>query len=107
MQGYFAVVTIILLIAMVLFRVRLLHKKGIKAMKFGEKVFAISRNPLYTAFGLVLIGIFFIFPNWVLMIYLFAGIWLFHRQVLREEESLKKIYGREYEEYCRKVRRYL
>jgi protein-S-isoprenylcysteine O-methyltransferase Ste14 len=187
MQGYFAVVTIILLIILVLSRVYLLNKVGIKAMKFGEidkkdflippfalfyfyiifasalnlprlgtelfsneiigwigvilcmfglilfmlslisfgksfrvgidedhpgslvttGVFALSRNPLYTAFGLILLGIFLIFPNWILMIYFFAGIWLFNRQVLREEESLKKIYGEEYEEYCKKVRRYL
>lgn len=70
-------------------------------------IFAISRNPIYTSFGLVLLGIFLIFPNWILLLYLGAGIWLFNRQVLREEESLKKIYGKEYMEYCKKVRRYL
>ncbi len=69
--------------------------------------FAISRNPIYTSFGAILIGIFLIFPNWVLLIYLVAGFWLFNRQVLREESSLKKIYGEEYEKYCKKVRRYL
>jgi protein-S-isoprenylcysteine O-methyltransferase Ste14 len=69
--------------------------------------FAISRNPIYTAFGLILIGIFLIFTNWVLLLYLIAGFWLFNRQVLREETSLKKIYGEEYEKYCKKVRRYL
>lgn len=186
-QGYFAITTIILLILLVLSRVFLLHKMGIKAMRFGEMdkkdflippfallffylilasalnlprfgtelfsneiiswigvtlciigliffllslvffgksfrvgidedhpstlvttgTFAISRNPISTAFGLILLGIFMIFPNWILMVYLFAGIWLFNRQVLLEEESLKKIYGKEYEEYCKKVRRYL
>jgi len=69
--------------------------------------FAISRNPIYVAFWFVLLGIFLIFSNWILLLYLIASIWLFHRQVLREEESLKKIYGEEYLEYCRKVRRYL
>lgn len=70
-------------------------------------VFAISRNPIYTAFGFVLLGLFMIFPNWILLLYLIAGIWLFNRQVLLEEESLKKIYGEEYRQYCKKVRRYL
>jgi protein-S-isoprenylcysteine O-methyltransferase Ste14 len=69
--------------------------------------FAISRNPIYTAFGITLLGIFLIFPNWIILLYLIAGFWLFNRQVLREEESLKKIYGKEYSEYCKKVRRYL
>src|SRR4030095_12199800 len=67
-------------------------------------VFAISRNPIYTAFALILLGQFLIFPNWLLLVYLAAGIWLFHRQVLREEEYLKKHYGKEYLEYSKRVR---
>jgi protein-S-isoprenylcysteine O-methyltransferase Ste14 len=30
-----------------------------------------------------------------------------HRQVLREEDYLKAHYGREYLDYCNRVRRYL
>src|SRR5262245_18918261 len=70
-------------------------------------VFAFSRNPLYVAFGLVLLGQFLVFPNWIMLVYLAAGIWLFHRQILREEEFLRKHYGQEYAEYCNRVRRYL
>jgi protein-S-isoprenylcysteine O-methyltransferase Ste14 len=70
-------------------------------------VFAFSRNPIYVAFACILLGQFLIFPNWILLVYTVAGIWLFHRQVLREEEFLKKHYGREYLEYCNRVRRYL
>jgi protein-S-isoprenylcysteine O-methyltransferase Ste14 len=70
-------------------------------------VFAVSRNPIYTAFALILLGQFLIFSNWILLIYLGAGLWLFHRQVLREEDYLKKHYGREYLEYCKRVRRYI
>jgi protein-S-isoprenylcysteine O-methyltransferase Ste14 len=70
-------------------------------------VFAFTRNPIYVAFAIILIGQFLIFPNWILLIYLFAGIWLFHRQVLREEDYLKKHYGKEYLEYSSHTRRYL
>jgi len=70
-------------------------------------VFAFSRNPIYVAFGFVLFGQFLVFPNWVLLVYLAAGIWLFHRQVLREEEFLRQHCGQAYLEYCRRVRRYL
>nr|WP_280167657.1 isoprenylcysteine carboxylmethyltransferase family protein [Priestia megaterium]MDH3183453.1 isoprenylcysteine carboxylmethyltransferase family protein [Priestia megaterium] len=84
---------------------------GIDEEKPGELittgVFAISRNPIYTAFGFVLIGTFLILPNWILLLYVFAGVWLFNRQVQLEEKSLKKIYGEEYEAYCKKVRKYL
>ena len=70
-------------------------------------VFAFSRNPIYVAFGLVLLGQFLVFSNWILLVYMVAGIWLFHRQVSREEEYLKKHYGQQYLEYCKRVRRYL
>ena len=52
-------------------------------------IFAISRDPC-VGFALVLLGQFLVFPNWILLIYLMAGIWLFHRQVLREEGFLRK-----------------
>ena len=188
MPGYFAALTIVLMLGMVLTRVVLMRRRGIEAMNFGKidktdflippfalfyfylvfanafnfpavstqeffrseiiswvgvflclaglllllwslvsfgqsfrvgidtqhpdklitsGVFAFSRNPIYVAFALILLGQFLIFPNWILLVYMVAGIWLFHRQVLREEDYLKKHYGREYLEYCDRVRRYL
>src|SRR5215510_4243626 len=188
MPGYFAVLTIFLMLGMVLTRVLMLRKRGIAAFQFGKidktdflippfavfyfyliftnafklptvskqeffhsetiswigvlfclaglllllwslisfgqsfrvgidtkhpdklitsGVFAFSRNPIYVAFASILLGQFLIFPNWILLIYLVAGIWLFHRQVLREEDYLKQHYGKEYLEYCNRVRRYL
>ena len=70
-------------------------------------IFAFTRNPIYVAFATILLGQFLIFSNWILLVYMVAGIWLFHRQVLREEEYLKQHYGEEYLEYCNRVRRYL
>ncbi|MGD0750757.1 MAG: isoprenylcysteine carboxylmethyltransferase family protein [Anaerolineales bacterium] len=70
-------------------------------------IFAFSRNPIYVAFAFVLLGQFLIFSNWILLIYLGAAIWLFHRQVLREEDYLKGHYGQEYADYCNRVGRYL
>jgi protein-S-isoprenylcysteine O-methyltransferase Ste14 len=188
MPRYFAALTIVLMLGMVLTRVWLMKRKGIEAMKFGQidrtdllippfalfyfylvfaaafqlptvsrqgffhseiiswvgvlfcltglslllwslvsfgqsfrvgidmehpdklittGVFSISRNPIYVAFAFILVGQFLIFPNWLLLVYLAAGIWLFHRQVLREEAYLRKHYGPEYLEYCKRVRRYL
>jgi len=70
-------------------------------------IFAFSRNPIYVAFGLVLLGQFLLFSNWILLVYMVAAIWLFHRQVVREEEYLSRHYGQQYSEYCSRVRRYL
>lgn len=69
-------------------------------------VFAFSRNPIYVAFAFILLGQFLIFSNWILLVYIGAAIWLFHRQVLREEDYLKEHYSKEYLEYCARVRRY-
>jgi protein-S-isoprenylcysteine O-methyltransferase Ste14 len=70
-------------------------------------VFAVSRNPIYTAFAMILLGQFLIFSNWILLVYTCAAFWLFHRQVLREEDFLKEHYGEAFTAYCQRVRRYL
>jgi protein-S-isoprenylcysteine O-methyltransferase Ste14 len=69
--------------------------------------FGLTRNPIYVAFSIILLGQFLVFPNWILLLYTCAGEWLFHRQILREEEFLKKHYREEFLEYCRRVKRYL
>jgi protein-S-isoprenylcysteine O-methyltransferase Ste14 len=70
-------------------------------------VFALSSNPIYVAFAVILLGQFLIFPNGILLTYIGAGTWLFHRQVLREGVFLRTHDGQEYLEYCNRVRRYL
>jgi protein-S-isoprenylcysteine O-methyltransferase Ste14 len=70
-------------------------------------VFAVSRNPLYVAIWIVLLGQFLVFPNWILLLYLGAASWLLHRQVVREEAYLKQRYGSAYTDYASRVRRYL
>jgi protein-S-isoprenylcysteine O-methyltransferase Ste14 len=69
--------------------------------------FAFSRNPIYVAFALVLIGEFLILPNWVFLAYIVGFSLLVHRQVLREEDYLKAHYGQQYLDYSNRVRRYL
>ncbi|HTM86021.1 MAG TPA: isoprenylcysteine carboxylmethyltransferase family protein [Mycobacterium sp.] len=70
-------------------------------------VFAVSRNPIYVGFALVLLGQVLVFPNWIPLIYFVAALWLFNRQVLREEAFLRAHYAGEYADYCNRVRRYL
>lgn len=72
-----------------------------------DGVFAYSRNPIYVAFGTILAGQFLIFPDAILLVYAVAGMWLFHRQVLREEAFLKRHYGRAYAAYAERTRRYV
>ena len=70
-------------------------------------IFRFTRNPIYVAFWIILLGEFLVYPSWLLLVYLAAASWLFHRQVLREEAYLKQHYGSEYTEYSGRVRRYI
>jgi protein-S-isoprenylcysteine O-methyltransferase Ste14 len=70
-------------------------------------IFAVSRNPIYVGFFLFLLGQFMVFPSWTTLTALAFATVLFHRQVLREEEFMRQRYGREYDEYCGRVRRYV
>ena len=72
-----------------------------------EGAFAFSRNPIYVAFVMMLLGQFLILPNWITLIYVGAAAWLVHRQVLREEEYLRAHYGEAFVNYCNRTRRYL
>lgn len=70
-------------------------------------IFAVSRNPIYVGFFVFLVGQLLVFPDWVPVLYLVGAAALFHRQVLREEQFMRQLYGREYADYCRRVRRYI
>jgi protein-S-isoprenylcysteine O-methyltransferase Ste14 len=70
-------------------------------------IFAVSRNPIYVGFFLFLLGQFLVFPSWTTLTSLAFATVLFHRQVLREEAFMRQRYGREYDEYCGRVRRYV
>jgi protein-S-isoprenylcysteine O-methyltransferase Ste14 len=87
------------------FRVGIDTERPAKLITTG--VFAFTRHPIYVGFALILLGQFLIFSSWLLLAYLAAGYWLFHRQVLREEEFLSRHYGREFGEYRKRVRRYV
>jgi protein-S-isoprenylcysteine O-methyltransferase Ste14 len=70
-------------------------------------IFAVSRNPIYVGFFVFLLGQFLAFPSWTTLTALGFAAVVFHRQVLREEEFMRQRYGREYAEYCSRVRRYV
>jgi protein-S-isoprenylcysteine O-methyltransferase Ste14 len=69
--------------------------------------FAISRNPIYLGFIAFFIGILVAYSNILTLMFLPFFTSVIHRQIIREEVFLKKFYGTEYEEYCKKTRRYI
>jgi protein-S-isoprenylcysteine O-methyltransferase Ste14 len=70
-------------------------------------IFGVTRNPIYVASHLLIFGIFLINGTWFFLIFALLAVVAIHFQILREEEFLRKQYGRSYEDYCRRVARYL
>lgn len=72
-----------------------------------EGIYARTRNPRYLEF-VVLVFAYVAFANyagtWVLFVLAFPAL---HLVVLLEERELRDRFGTEYEEYCRRVPRYL
>jgi protein-S-isoprenylcysteine O-methyltransferase Ste14 len=70
-------------------------------------IYKFSRNPMYTSFNLLFLGEFLIFPNIGLLASLIVAGVSFYIIILKEEKFLKSHYGKAYEDYCEKTRRYL
>ena len=86
------------------FRVGIDENKPDKLVTTG--MFALSRNPIYICFLMFFAGLFLIHRNIVIAVAIVLFALAIHRQVLREEKFLKSHYGAEYDDYCKKVRRY-
>jgi len=81
--------------------------KHIENNKLATKgVYSIVRNPIYSAFLMIDIGLILIENNLILFIIPIVC-WLYMTILLKntEEKWLYKLYGDEYKKYCRKVNR--
>ena len=70
-------------------------------------LFNVSRNPIFVGMMLTLMGLFLIIPNAITLLTLALGSVLMGIQVRLEEEHLKNIQGKAYEDYCKRVRRWI
>lgn len=70
-------------------------------------VYAITRNPMYLAMLLLLLGFGLHLGN-AFNVLLATGFvaYLNHFQIIPEERALQTIFGKEYQHYCAKVRRW-
>jgi protein-S-isoprenylcysteine O-methyltransferase Ste14 len=65
------------------------------------------RNPMYIGAGLALAGAALFYGSWPLLAYTAAFLLITHLFVLLyEEPTLRRMFGPEYEEYCRRVKRW-
>ena len=70
-------------------------------------IFRISRNPAFVGFDLMYIGLLLAFPNILHMAFALFPVIMLDLQIKQEEEFCRGAFGREYEEYCKRVKRYL
>lgn len=70
-------------------------------------IYRISRNPAFVGFDLMYIGLLLAFPNIIHLLFAIFPIVMLHLQIRQEEVFLRNTFGAEYEEYGRKVRRYI
>jgi protein-S-isoprenylcysteine O-methyltransferase Ste14 len=69
-------------------------------------VFGISRNPFFISIELYFTGTALSIPSPLLIGFALFSILSIHFFILKEEKFMHKYYGQEYEDYCKKVRRY-
>lgn len=72
-----------------------------------DGIFRYSRNPAFVGFDLLYLGILIAFPNAWHACFVAAAIYVFHLQILCEEDYLISTFGEEYIQYKNRVRRYL
>ena len=72
-----------------------------------DGVFRLSRNPMYVGVYATIIAssLYTLNPVVILLGAFVAGV--HHSIVLAEEKHMKKVFSREYSEYCNRVRRYV
>ena len=70
-------------------------------------LFACSRNPIFLAMRINLLGLFLVLPNAVTLALVTTGEVLMQVQVRLEEVHLQSLHGTHYEEYTSGVRRWL
>lgn len=70
-------------------------------------LFAVSRNPIFLAMRVNLLGLFFVLPTGVTLAVLVAGELLMQIQVRLEESHLATLHGEQYIQYRARVRRWL
>ena len=87
-------------------RVGVPEEKKTKIVTTG--IFSVSRNPAFLGFDLLYLGILLMFFNPFLLIFsLFSAVMLHLQTVVVEEPFLREAFGKDYENYAKKVCRYL
>ena len=106
---------LVISISLLLLLLTLIHFKN--SLRFGmdEKnlgklvttgIFSVSRNPFFLSLDLYFMGIAILLPSMFFIGFAILTLVSIHFFILKEEKFMRNVYGDEYLEYYRKVRRY-
>ncbi len=71
-------------------------------------IFNYTRNPMYLGLTLLLVGwVVWLSVPWVLLGPVALMLYLRRFQIVPEERAMRSKFGRDYDEYCKRVRRWL
>ena len=71
-------------------------------------IYQISRNPAFLGFDLVYLSILLMFFNWILFVVSVFAAFMLHLQIVYvEEDFLITVFGKNYLDYSKKVKRYI
>ncbi len=70
-------------------------------------IFSVSRNPFFLSLDIYFYGIALILPSLFFIGFTILAITSIHFFILKEEKFMLKVYGSEYEEYRKRVKRYI
>lgn len=91
-----------------MFRLGILRSLGLQTNKLKvSKLYRVSRNPQVLGCVLYVIGFIMLWPSWFALGWGLSLIAVIHIMVLTEEEHLRNTFGRDFEQYCNRVPRYL
>ena len=110
---FWLVLALILLVFGIVLMVWSIREAGLLDMVSPGKLitsgpYSFSRNPMYLSWISIYLSIFFLNRSlWLLLLFFVVILLTHYAAVLPEEKNLKKQFEDSFEEYCKRVRRYI
>ncbi|MFC1922590.1 methyltransferase family protein [Chloroflexota bacterium] len=106
--GLISVASGLVIMVVGIFRLGLLRSFGLQTGELKEtSSYHMTRNPQILGCVLYMIGFMILWPSWYALGWALSLIAILHVMVLTEEEHLHNAFGQDYEQYRKRVPRYL
>lgn len=69
-------------------------------------IYAYMRNPMYLGHLIFMLGLAVTFSSWAALALLVFHVWWFNRRIEYDEVHMRQLFGAQYEEYAKKVKRW-